>query len=222
MKNSVLFFLLLITFASHSQNSVSQSTFLTTSRVDEELNDSIKIFFKISSPILFVNHYTDRSGNYFTVFTQQMKPEFADKDSQNNSIRFLNLESKLGKFVSVWDYTIDAMPDFMIGTQSIHFNKELLSFSDLDDDSLVDPIIAYTTKSQFHILIFHNKKPASIELAFKNTGKRKFTVDRAFYDLPLKVQIGVIKKLEVASELFTDEFPDKWKIGFQKKKLIIT
>ena len=222
MKNTLLFQLFLIATLSYSQKSETQSTFLSTSLLEEEKNDSIKNVFGIKSPVFFVNNYSDKSGNYFIVFTQQMKPEYADKDSHNNSIRFLNLKSDSGRLFPVWDYTVDAMPDFLMGTQAIHFNKELISFSDLDEDSLIDPIIAYTTKTKLDILIFHNKKPVSIELSFKISGKRKFNVDRSFYDLPLKMQNSLINKLEIAFEIFPDEFPFKWKSGFQKKKLIIT
>jgi hypothetical protein len=221
MKNSPLYIILFFAHFSIAQTHVVNSKFMTTSESDHFLSDSTKHLFKINSPVLYLYNYSDKSGNYYTVFTQRTIAEYADKDSLPNSIRFLNLELKSGKLISVWDKEINALPDFISGTQTINFNKDLISFSDLDNDSLIDPVISYTTNTKCDIIVFYQKKPFIVELILGNSGQETIYIDPAFYNLPFEIQKNVTDKLDILYAIKPAEFPDGWKNAIQKKKTII-
>jgi len=194
------------------------SKIVPKSQLDSILNDTICTKFNIQKPVLQLNSLRDKSGQYYIILSQRILAQYADKDSLNNSIRFMNLQIQNKNYSKVWDYTVNALPDFIVGTQSINFNMQIVEFLDYDNDSIIDPIISYSTKTEFHLLIFYKNKITHIDLRFSTSKYRIMDIQDTYYKLPLQIQNAVICKLDKLFQEKPDEFPTAWKRGIKKKK----
>lgn len=208
-----------------AQNSPVNSEVIPTSETTW-LTDSLKQIFRLSYPVNQVYHYSDRSGNFFCVFTESRDSIIPSKDTLHFRIRAVNLKQEPnGQFSKVWD-----MNDYVLQKDQhesdIWFWDQYISFEDIDNDGLADPLIVYGTSAgngfsdgRVKCMLFY--KGEKIGVRHQNAlgvNDRNTTVDKAFYSLPASLQSAVLQRMEAMVKNQHAVFSSGWQKAMKNKR----
>jgi len=182
--------------------------------------DSLKQQLGITYPICRVYNCTDKSGQFYIVLTESNDTITADNDTTNYKIKGFKFQYDRTGYTKKWEIndfvTKQASSDEMEST--IWFWTRYSKFTDIDHDSLIDPIIIYgtsgmnyTSDGRIKILIYYKGQKFAIRhqngvLDFERNTK----VDQAFYTLPISIQ----DQIKMIIKKMTDDgnaiFPYGW------------
>lgn len=227
-KISIILILLLNLTAVYPQNSKVYSEVISTNQVQELFSDSIKKVLNISYPIFMVFKYKDKSGKYFCILTENNLTKSSKNDAVNDKIRAIFINDLNGSFNKLWEIN-----DFILNNNNLEYNiwfwTKYMDFKDIDGDNLIDPIIIYGTtgKNDFDdgrvkIIIYY--KGHKIAIRHQNgvlDFERETQVDKAFYDLPEKIQVDIKSKMNQIENNNQAIFPAYWQKAMTNKKTII-
>ncbi len=186
------------------------------------LNDSIKKEFFLEDSILKIYQYADKSGNYLTVLNEIKGPYKLENNVPSNikaiAINFKMEDSKLNK---MWGFEKLALPDYLVGIQNINSLDSLTELNDLDNDSIVEPIIVYKTLTETNLTVYYNNLASSIVIHHKGYNKKTLIVEKSFYELPQLIKTYLELKLKSMEKTMNLDLPEGWIKKMQKQKLII-
>ncbi|MDR1761308.1 MAG: hypothetical protein LBR55_02545 [Bacteroidales bacterium] len=170
---------------------------LSQSEVEQLFTDELKKTFDIQYPIWRVYAFGDNLGEYRIVLTESVNIQIDGNliDTLHHNIKgfFFRLENNtLTKEREIYDFINS-------GEISIWFWTKFCSFSDIDDDGLVDPIIVYGSKPKsdsesyrMNILVyFKGEKYAQRHTDGDLDFMRSTQIDKDFYTLPKVIQENV-------------------------------
>ena len=186
------------------------------------LSDSLKTVYNLKEPQIKIYAYSDKSGNYLTILNEQKGIYTLGKnDTTNVKATAVNLKSESGKLSKTWTLEKEVLPDFVVGVQDIHFLNEQLEFSDLNNDSLVEPILVYQTFTERTLSIIYKNQIVSIAHQFKGYDFNTLNIDTAFYALPSEIIIYLQSKLHLLELSTQNALPKGWEKGMKKQKTLI-
>ncbi len=226
------FLILLLFFATtlvFGQTKSVSSEILSQQATAKLFTDSLNKQLGITYPIRSVYKCTDKSGQFFIVLTESNDAIIAGKDTLHYKIKAFNIhQDKIG-LIKKWE-----MNDFIIKQStnddmenSIWFWTKYSEFADIDNDSLIDPILIYgtsgmnyTSDGRIKILIYYKGQKVSIRhqngvLDFE----RNTQVDKEFYSLPTKLQDHVKRIMEKMTDDGNAIFPHGWQTAMKARKL---
>ncbi len=228
MKNCILLFLIFVSSQVFGQNNSNDTKILTKKEISEIFVESVKEKFKISYAIFRACKFTDKSGQFFVLFTESNDSISVKKDTFNRKIKALKLAYTNKELVKEWeinDFTIKQVNAAEF-ENSIWFWTKYCAFKDLDKDGFIDPIIVYGTSgiNQFgdgriKILVYYKGQKTAIRhqngvLDFE----RNTQIDKSFYALPLQIQEEIKQIMTQISNDNKAIFPAGWQEGMKKKK----
>jgi hypothetical protein len=169
-----------------AQNDV-KDRILSENEVEQLFTDELKRTFDIQYPIFRVYAYSDNLGEYRIVLTENANIQ--TNNNLNIKAFFFRLEKNtLKKEREVYD-SVNS------NETSIWFWTKYCSFSDIDHDGLVEPIIVYGSKPEdgapyrVNILIYYKgEKYAQRHKDGDLDFMRSTQIDKAFYALPKTIQ----------------------------------
>lgn len=185
-----------------------------------------KAFIKknlINFPIFRAYTYTDKSGTYFVALTESQDTTNLAKDTINYTIKAFNFKADKAATLKKWEINDFKLPNLKNQEQesSIWFWTKYCSFTDIDGDGLVDPVVVYGSfgiegysDGRAKILVFYKGQKVAIrhQNSISDAG-RKTQVDITFYTLPAKIQdhIKTIMATMVARKhaVFSNNYLDK-------------
>lgn len=219
----ILLFLLFITTSFTPL--FSQVEILTNEQINTLFPSSIQKNFAINFPIYRAYKYSDKTGQYYCLLTENIDKIVNEKDTLHTKIKAVNLKVEKSSFVKVWEIN-----DFVLAKEkqesNIWFWTKYCSFSDVDKDGLTDPIIVYGTKGangyddgRIKFIIYYKGQKYAIRhqngvLDFE----RETHVDKAFYSLPKAIQGFIQQKMEAMTENNQAIFPAGWQVAMQKQQ----
>lgn len=227
MKSIPTLIFFLISLFSFGQQPILESKVLTDSIIQTVFTDATKKELGIRFPIFKAYEYTDKLGKHYLILTENGN-EKEVKETKNDTIKAFNILSESNKLTIQW--TIN---DFKLNRNeiseetSIWFWSKYIELNDIDGDGIIDPIIIYGTSGsngtgdgRIKILTYYKNTKYAIrhqngELDFQRNTK----VDKAFYELPAKIQARV---QEVMAKIYEDNnaiFPAGWQGAMKNKKL---
>lgn len=203
----------------------STSRILEDNQVDSIFTKVIKTQLNINYPIFRVYQYNDASGNHFFVLTENK----AEDNKNTDTIQGFNILETNGKLKIEWHLT-----DFILknGNEnseefSIWFWTKYISFTDINNDGLIDPIIVYgttgingTDDGRVKILTYYKGEKRAIRhqngvLDFE----RHTQVDSLFYELPDIINEYVKSLMKKMTENNHTIFPHGWETAMKNKEL---
>lgn len=198
---------------------------LTDKEVNKIFTDEIKRKHKIDFSIFRAYQYTDKSGQYFTVLTESRDTIGKKKDTFSFKVKAITLKNDEGKLSAVWEVTDSKKKS----EEAIWFWSKYISFSDVNDDAVTDPILIYGTAGLHHfedgrvfILIFYLGQKVTIRQQNGTLDfERKLQIEPAFYKLPKAVQKAVTDKMIALSSRMQALFPVNWQKAMAVKKTVI-
>jgi hypothetical protein len=218
-------FISFLSFCAVAQSTKSSTEILTAEAINIIFTDNVKTQHSISFPINKAYKCSDKSGVFYIVFTDSQDKE----DKESSKIKAFNFQQENNTLVKKWE-----MNDFVIKQvnggemeEMIWFWTTYSSFTDIDNDGFIDPVIVYgtagmnqTDDGRLKILLYYKGKKIAIRhqngtLDFE----RNTMVDKAFYALPQKIQAHI---KEIMNNIATDEasiFPSGWEAAMQQKKV---
>jgi hypothetical protein len=224
----ILLFFFLTPFV-FGQTNVVSSEILSQKATAKLFTDSLNKQLGITYPIRRVYECKDKSGQFVIVLTESIDTITTDKDTLHYGIRAFNFRQDKRGLLKKWE-----MNDFIAKQatsgemeSSIWFWTKYSEFTDIDGDSLIDPIIIfgtsgmnYTSDGRIKILIYHKGQKFAIRhqngtLDFE----RNTQVDKAFYSLPLKLQDHVKLIMKKMTDDDNAIFPYGWQDAMKKHKL---
>lgn len=225
-------FTLLLLFAStmvFGQSNYASSEKLSQIATAKFFNDSFNKQLGITYPIRRVYKCIDKSGQFFIVLTESNDSITGDRDTLHHSIKVFNFRQDKSGLVKKWEMndfiTKQATNDDM-ETSIWHWTK-YCEFADLDNDSLIDPVLVYGSSGMNYIsdgrvkiLIYY--KGQKIAIRHQNgilDGERNTQVDKAFYTLPSKLQDHIIILMKKMTEDENTIFPYGWQDAMKAQKL---
>jgi hypothetical protein len=214
------------------QTSFVSNEILSMKATTNFFTDSLCKQFNIDFPFRRVYKCTDKSGVFFIVLTER-NDTIVDKDTLHYKIKAFNFQQGNNGLVKKWE-----MNDFITHQanyldikdateNSIWFWTKYSEFSDIDGDSLIDPILTYGTSAmngtddgRIKILVYYKGQKFAIRhqngvLDFE----RNTHVDKEFYSLPATIQVHV---KQIMQKMTTDNnaiFPYGWQDAMKKHKL---
>ena len=217
--------LFLISLTTNAQTSLNPEI-LSSVQIRRLLPDSIKRSFNITQPVTRVYHYSDRSGQYYCVLTENLDSITPTGDSVHSKIRAINLRSEKGNLSRIWE--LNDFTEHRSYEQSIWFWTRYFEFKDYDKDSLVEPLVVYGTlglnkfdDGRIKFLVYYKGQKIGIRYQGCEEDCRSITIDKAFYTLPENLQSAIRQKMHQLEENNSIIYPYKWEEGFKKKKLYI-
>lgn len=226
MKISLLSIMIFISSLALAQND-TKSLQLTNEQVAETFTAEVKFSFGIAYPIFRAYQYQDKKGEHIILFTEKLA---APNKSQphNQAIKAFIFEAK-DKHPVKLSKTIEGYRSDEANTaseeQSIWFWTKYLSLTDLDKDSLVDPIIVYGTSGlnqhqdgRIKIVVIH--QDTTVMIHHQNgtlDSQRNTKIDREFYELPAPIQSKVISIMNTLVANGHAIFPSGWETAIQNK-----
>ena len=228
--------ILLLFFATtevFGQTKVASSEILSQQASSSLFTDSLNKQLGITYPIRRVYKCVDKSGQFFIVLTESNDTITIDKDTLNHNIKAFNLHLDKNRLLKKWEINdfITHLANYLDVNDametSIWFWTKYSEFADIDNDSLIDPIIIYgtggmnnTDDGRIKILIYYKGKKVAIRhqngvLDFE----RNTQVDKEFYSLPLKLQAHVKLIMKKMTDDGNAIFPYGWQDDMSKHKL---
>jgi hypothetical protein len=220
-----LFFTSIFVFG---QNKISDSKILTHQEIDELFTDSLSKKLDIPFHIYKVFKCIDKSGQFYIVLTKSNDNVISDKDTLNYKITAYNFHQKKSALIKRWEIN-----DFVTKPtnsnkieKSIWFWTKYSEFKDIDNDSLIDPIIIYSTSGmnftddgRTKILIYYKGEKFAIRhqngvLDFE----RNTHVDKGFYKLPTQLQDYTKMIMKKMTDDGNAIFPDDWQTAMKNHK----
>lgn len=192
-----------------------------------ELNSQVDLltreeFHNNFSNIIAYN-YSDNHGNFLFMLVSNKGPYLLeDKDSAVSRIEIINYRRDGLGLKKVKTFSDEALPDFVIGVKSISFLENYIYFNDLDGDSIVDPLVVYTSQTKTSMVLFYKGSEITIENVFKGYEQKSLSISEKFYALPLIIQEkvkGIMLNIDLE---FHEHFPKKWFAAMGNRKLLIT
>lgn len=190
----------------------------------EGLNKQLDFMY----PIRRVYKCIDKYENYYIVLKESIDTIISNDTLHQNVEAFMLTQGKkrLGVHWSMKDSTNKQVNNDNIET-SIWFWTKYCEFTDIDNDSLIDPIFIYgtagingTSDGRIKILICYKGQNAAI---LHQNGildfERHTNVDDKFYSLPSKVQDHVKLIMKKMADDNNAIFPYGWQEAITKKKL---
>ena len=197
---TIISFLFCVNLFAQSDN--IQYGILSQKEVEQLFTDELKKAFNIQYPIRRVYAYSDNSGEHRIALTESITIQTYNDlklvDTLHHNIKafFFRLkDNALTKEREIYDF-INA------DETSIWFWTKYCSFSDIDGDGLVEPIIVYGSSPEsdsepyrVKILIYYKGE----KYALRHTDgdldfMRSTQIDKNFYNLPKVIQ-GFVKKI---------------------------
>lgn len=229
MKHTAIMLLLFFCLNSiYAQNSKVHSEVIPKKQLEGLFPDSLKKSLNINYPIFKAFKYQDKSGNYYCILTENNSSINSKNDTFSDKIRAITILEIKGNFNKLWEIN-----DFILKNNNLEYNiwfwTKYMDFKDIDGDDLIDPIIFYGTlgKNEFDdgrlkiIIYFKGRK---IALRHQNgvlDFEREIQVDKAFYDLPEKMQADIKSKMIEIEKNNQAIFPAYWQKEMLNKKTII-
>lgn len=230
MQRSILTLLLFCaTTLVFGQTKGVSSEILSQQETAKLFTDSLNKQLGITYPICRVYKCIDKSGQFFIVLTESNDTITADKDTLHYRIKAFNFRQDKSGLIKKWEMndfiTKQATTEYI--ENSIWFWTKYSEFADIDNDSLIDPILIYgtsgmnyTSDGRIKILIYYKGQKFAIRhqngtLDFE----RNTHVDKAFYSLPL----GLQDHIKLIMKKMTDDdnaiFPYGWQTAMKAHKL---
>lgn len=232
MRNIIKIIIFNLVFISlYSQTETVGTKILSENEVNEIFTHSLKTDLGIKFPIFRIYNYTDVSGEYFIVLTENYyKTE--NNNPLNDSISGFCIKKNKADFSKVWQ-----LKDFILkensaksSENSIWFWTKYFDLKDFDHDGLVDPIIIYGTSGlngiedgRIKILVYH--KNGKFGIRHQNGVldlQRNTKIDKEFYNLPLEIQNHVGGLMEKMKENNQAIFPYRYKENMAAKKTYLS
>ena len=205
-----------------------QSSLLTPAQADKVFNTAIKKEFGLDFPIYRVYQYNDKTGKSYIALTEQ-NDGIDGKDTLHHKIKAVNVKIVDGKFQKQWeinDFTSKIYLNENEMERSIWFWTKYSSFTDIDNDGIIDPFIVYGSEGtnsyddgRIKLLIFY--KGEKIAIRHQNgilDHIRNTQVDPKFYTLPASVQGHVKAAMNKITEHRRGIFPVGWEKNMKNKK----
>ena len=226
----LLFFAATLVFG---QTKVVSSEILSQQATAKLFTDSLNKQLGITYPIRRVYKCIDKSGHFFIVLTESNDTTTADKDTLNYNIKAFNFRQDKNGLLKKWEINdfITHQANYLdvkdAMETSIWFWTKYSEFADIDNDSLIDPIIVYGTggmnytgDGRIKILIYYKGQKVAIRhqngtLDFE----RNTQVDESFYSLPTKLQEHVKQIMVTMTDNQHAIFPAGWQDAMKKHKL---
>ncbi len=218
----IVLFCLSNAYGQHKTTAVSN---LTADQINKLFPDSVKRSLDIDLPIVSVYKYADLAGNHYSILTETNDGMSSDTgDSIHQKIKVVTAIDLNGSISKIWEINDYIVKDER-GETSISYWTNYIDFRDIDGDGLIDPIIVYSTKTdngfsdgRVKILLYYKGQKIAIR-ALNGTldGERKVTVDKAFYDLPVALQLAVKLEMEQMEQSGVVIFP-RWREPMNHKK----
>ncbi|MBK8805177.1 MAG: hypothetical protein IPO21_00445 [Bacteroidales bacterium] len=217
----------LIFISLYSQTETAGAKILSENEVNEIFTHSLKTDLGIKFPIFRIYNYTDISGEYFIVLTENYyKTE--NNNPLNDSITGFCIKKNKSDYSIVWQ-----LKDFILNENSakssensIWFWTKYFDLKDIDNDGLIDPIIIYGTSGlngtddgRIKILVYYKNNKCGIRhqngiLDFQRNTK----IDKDYYNLPIKIQKHVRGVMEKMNENKHAIFPYGYNENMAAKK----
>lgn len=204
-----------------------QSEILSPKKVAVIFTDPLKKNLGLTFPIFRVYRYSDKTGQYYFVFTESRDSVGEENDTINYKIKGINLKIEKNNIHKVWE--VNDFINKSAEETTIWFWTRYADFTDYDRDSLADPIIVYGTggpngneDGRIKILIYYRGQ--KIAIRHQNgtlDNQRETQVDKAFYGLPETLQSVIRQKMEAMVRNNGVIFPYGWQKAMKNKKLII-
>lgn len=211
--------------AAFAQHSPVSSEIISAKQIAVVINPSIKETLKLTYPIRRVYHYTDKSGEYYCILTESEDSTNSDHDILHFHIRAVDVRVDTGGFQKVWE--CNDYIDRRTEECNMWFWTRYISFKDLDNDSLIDPVIIYGTSDRqadddggrLKLLIYYKGRKVAIRHQDCSLDEGRFTkVDAAFYDLPSSRQEAIEKTMKQIEDDGNSLFPGYWLKAMKNRK----
>lgn len=193
---------------------------LSQKAIEERFPQESREELDIRFPIVRAHRYSDREGTHLFVMTERIaqtgaevkeKVGFLDDvtkvagDTLKDSIRGHHFSIRDGKLKKEWDLLDFILEDNGVCEEfSISFWPRYCSFTDMDEDGRVDPLIVYRTlglngisDGRVKALLYYKGKKYAVR--FRNgtlDGQSRTRIDRDFAQLPEKVLEQVEQRLQ--------------------------
>lgn len=195
---------------------------LSKKEMTSVFTDKRQIQLGISNQVYQAYTYKDESGEYYLLLTDHMKAVTEEKDTLYDNIYGLNLTKKNNQFKK--RSTIKGEIDEAWET-SIGFWNQYSQLTDLDNDSMVDPIIVYgtTTQSMYkdgkvRIVAYNKKKRVTIKHQNSEIPDGRLTkINKNFYDFPIQIQEAVMEKMRLMEKNGHAVFAEGWEDAMKNK-----
>ncbi len=200
------------------------SRVINKSEVDALGADSLIINLTDEYPIYKAYEFIDNSGSYLVLLTEK-QDTIINSDTLHFSINALCFRRIAGNLKQVWKIS-----DGLSGKQesSIWFWTKYCSFTDIDSDGLIDPVIVYGTSGDANgiadgrlniLTMYKDQKCAIHHLNGTLDFERKTSVDASFYSLPKPVKSFVMLRMQNIEDDRSSIFPYQWQKAMHHKKL---
>jgi hypothetical protein len=197
---------------------------LSAEMIQSIFPDSLREELKILYPIKLGYQFTDRSGQFIYLLTEEKSTLDTASSSHNQKIKAIALKTKDGKL-----YRLFEIRDNIISSgkeeDAIWFWTKYITFRDSDEDGLIDPIIVYgssalngTDDGRINIIVCH--KGLKIAIRHQNgmlDFERETRVDKTFYSLPVKIQEAVKEIIGLIIKDGNAIFPFGWQKAMNNK-----
>ena len=194
------------TLLAHAQDP-SQAQLLDDEQIQKQFPTKIQRKLGITYPIVKVYTYQDREGKHFWVFTENKLYNTSSKKERNykknsegevinDKIKAFHLIEDKDAFRQV-KLLYDYRPEWEGWEFSIWFWTKFVSFTDLDKDGYVDPVIVYGAtptdgdpdRAKVKILAYHKgKKTAIRHQDSPDDIGRETQIDASYYTLPQPIR----------------------------------
>jgi hypothetical protein len=227
MKNIIALFLFSLCMVKASaQIDTTVNKILTKAETDEFFTTDFKKKNLINFPIFRAYTYTDKSGTYYIALTESADILKKEKDTINYTIKAFNFKTDKKGTLKKWEVNDFRLPNVKSEEreESIWFWTKYCSFSDLDKDGFVDPVIVYGTfgkqgyaDGRAKILIYYKGQKVAIRHQNSISEQfRKTQIDTTFYALPQQIQLHIkeimAKMVEKKHAVFTENYLGKMEL----------
>ena len=226
MKRFSLLFVALL-FSSSLLAQSAQSKQLQTAEIERIFTPTKKAALGIEYEIYRVYSYSDKSGSYYFVMTENAYSGI-NNEVKNDALKGFCIKNDFGQLSNLWslrDFKKKKSADEG-GENSIWFWSKYCSFSDLDGDGLIEPVIVYGTSGingtgdgRIKILTYY--KGVKKAIRHQNgtlDNERNTQVDASFYKLPMAIQKGVRNMMMKITENDHGIFPAGWESAMDQHK----
>ncbi|WP_271785219.1 hypothetical protein [Aquimarina algiphila] len=177
------------------ENAVPISVSEFEKKFKDQLKDSLGVYMPITSGLV----YTDNISKHYILFTED-RSIIKNKDTLNSKIKAFIISETQGSLINAYEisentYAPDINTDF-------RFLKKHCSFTDIDKDGIIDPIIISTSTYDdiitSSITMCYKNKVAKI-FCRKNDSDEEdtsFEISPTFYSFPDEIQNHVLHTME--------------------------
>lgn len=213
-------------FISNAENSKYRC--LTTGEVDDIFTERIKKQLGIEYDIWKVYPYSDITGDYYFVMTENpYKEGRSDTGYYYDKIRGINYKREGEQLLKTFE--LNDYMDKKFNEYDIHFWSRYTLVEDFDGDEIVEPIIIYGTMgmndyndNRVRILIYRNNVKTAIRVQNAVTSNfRYLQIDKSFYNLPVAIQDKVRSQLFLMEEKGHCQYPYGWSEAMDRKETMI-